>query len=97
MNYTVVWSQSAERLLADLWLQANQRDRPAIATAANEIDQWLRRDAHNLGESRPSDRRILLNSPLGVVFKVYRDDRLVRVLKVWRFRAGGALDVRAGN
>lgn len=90
MKYTVVWGQRAEILLADLWTRAEEIDRPAVTAAANKIDQSLQYNAHDVGESRPSGRRILLNSPLGVVFKVYSEDRLVRVLKVWRFRTGGS-------
>ena len=83
MRYTVLWTVTAERSLADIWL--NAQDRQLVADAANSIDHQLRYDAEERGESRESGRRILLAAPLGVKFRVVSDDRIVRVLHVWRF------------
>jgi hypothetical protein len=83
MKYTVLWIPNAERELADLWVDSG--DRGAIAGAANEIDRLLRIDPSHAGESRSHGRRILLVPPLGVTYEILEDDRLVRVLDVWRF------------
>jgi hypothetical protein len=84
MSYTVVWKPEAERRLAQLWLDA--ADRNAVTQAAHQIDQRLRIGPEDAGESRPGGRRLLLVSPLGVLFRVIPQDRLVRVLTVWQFQ-----------
>jgi plasmid stabilization system protein ParE len=81
MTYTVAWVPSAEQRLADIWLHAPDRDR--VTRAAHDIDQRLRRDPENDGESRSNGRRILISIPLGVIFRVFPQDRLVEVLTVW--------------
>jgi plasmid stabilization system protein ParE len=81
MTYTVTWVPSAEQRLADIWLHAPDRDR--VTRAAHDIDQRLRRDPENDGESRSNGRRILISIPLGVIFRVFPEDRLVEVLTVW--------------
>ena len=83
MSYTVVWLESAESELAAIWNDA--ADREHVALAANEIDLRVRIRPSVEGESRTGNRRILLVAPLGVTFEVEADDRLVRVLEVWRF------------
>ena len=84
VNYTVVWSEEAERELADIWSDA--ADRQGIANAANILDRELAYAPANLGESRPSGLRIAHCLPLGVSFAVSEEDRLVRVLAVWQCR-----------
>jgi hypothetical protein len=83
MNYTVLWLPDAEQELAALWLAAP--DRKVVTQAANEIDQRLRRNAPNEGESRPDGLRILLVAPLGVLFGVEESRRIVQVVQVWCF------------
>jgi hypothetical protein len=83
MKYTVVWIPDAEQELAAIWMAAP--DRNAVTAAAHIIDTLLREDPETRGESREHDRRVLLEAPLGVLFKVLPDDRLVRVLGVWHF------------
>jgi plasmid stabilization system protein ParE len=86
MRYTVVWKRSVEADLASIWLAAKDRD--AVTQAAREIDAALREDASSKGESRFGNKRILVMPPLGVDFSVVEDDRIVRVLTVWRIRTG---------
>ena len=83
MNYTVLWMPVAEQRLAAIWTSA--ADRNAVTQAAHAIDQALRTDPEQAGESRPDDVRILFERPLGVLFSVSADDRTVSVLSVWRF------------
>src|SRR5262249_26694098 len=58
----------AEARLASAWLRAI--DRKAISDAADKLDSQLRNNAHLVGESRESDRRIIHVSPIGAVFAV---------------------------
>lgn len=83
MRYTVVWSAQAERDLAQVWLEAEQRD--SITRAASEIEAKLSNNAANVGESREPDQRIVIAEPLGAVFEVLREDRIARVLFLWRY------------
>jgi len=85
VTYTVIWLKPAEAKLADIWLAADDRD--AIRRAVREIDRFLKAHPHTVGESRPAEKRILIAAPLCVIFRVYEDDRSVRVAGVWRLRA----------
>jgi hypothetical protein len=82
MNFTVTWLASAEDELATIWLEAPNRD--AITQAAAKIDHRLKKRPLDEGESRENGRRILIETPLAVVYRVDVDDRLVRVLQIWR-------------
>ncbi len=83
MTYTVHWLPEAEEELAAIWAQA--ADRQVSTDAADAIDQQLQREPYGQSESRDLDRRILLVSPLGVLFKVIPDGNIIYVLTVWRF------------
>ncbi|QDT66248.1 hypothetical protein V22_35130 [Calycomorphotria hydatis] len=83
MKYTVVWSPTAEAKLAELWLESN--DRADLTVAADRIDELLRRDAANVGESRSTVSRILIEPPLAILFDTSSDDRLATVWAVWRW------------
>jgi hypothetical protein len=84
MRYTVVWTIEAERRLAKIWLESNNK--ASVTDAANEIDRLLRDDPWACSEGRDIGMRILTVPPLGVMFRAYPDDRLVKVISVWRFR-----------
>jgi plasmid stabilization system protein ParE len=84
MNYTVVWKPEAERRLAEIWNQAT--DRNAVARATHVIDTILGSDPEAAGESREEGFRVLFQRPLGVMFEVSPDDRMVRVVSVWAFQ-----------
>jgi hypothetical protein len=83
MNYEVVWDIDAERELARIWLAS--RLRFAIRDVADQMDAALSRAPHQCGESRDEGHRILLVSPLGVLFQVDDNERQVRVLSVWNY------------
>ena len=82
MRYTVLWSPDAENDLAAIWLDAN--DRNAVTAAGDQIDAFLHQDAHLQGESRHGRLRILFIPPLAIDFEVIHDDRIARVLTLWR-------------
>jgi mRNA-degrading endonuclease RelE of RelBE toxin-antitoxin system len=83
MKFTVLWSPYSESKLARLWIQA--ADRRLISEAADKLDEQLGRNAESVGESRSGDRRIVHESPLGIIFSVNDQDCIVLVLDVWRF------------
>ena len=81
MTYTVIWKHSAERRLAELWVQTDSRR--AMTEAANQIDVWPKHAPGQVGESRPENRRILLEPPHGVIYEIENMDCIVNVLQVW--------------
>jgi hypothetical protein len=83
MTYSVEWLPDAEDELAAIWLNAD--DRPAVTFAANTIDRLLQTNPDAQGESRPNGRRILFCKPLGVLFRVFAQQRRVQVQHVWSF------------
>ena len=83
MNYSVQWTPYAEARLTELWLEANARGE--ITAVANRIDADLGARPLDVGESREQDRRIHLMAPLGVIYRIDSDQRIVHVLTVWRF------------
>lgn len=82
MKYTVVWKASAEAELAAIWSASS--DRSAISSAADSIDQILRNDPVLRGETYTRTTRVLPFDPLFVLYRVFEDDRIVRVLMVRR-------------
>jgi plasmid stabilization system protein ParE len=84
MTYTVLWRPTAERQLADIWL--NAADRAAVTASANWIDQQLRHDPANEGESRDGKTRIFFVPPLVIFFEVDEAGRTVYVRLVARSR-----------
>ena len=84
MTFTIVWDPDAEAELANIWV--NSPDRSAVTLAAYDLEQRLRRNPDQVGESRPNDRRVAFEPPLGLMFRVLDADRIVRVLNVWAFR-----------
>ena len=84
MKWTVIYRPSAKSELAELWLNAG--DKQTVTNAADAIDQILARDPSTAGESREEGMRILIEAPLAVVFDVRQDDRIAEVwhVKEWR-------------
>jgi hypothetical protein len=82
MKFTVNWLPASESELAELWLNAPERD--SVSRAAHIIDQLLESNPEEVGESRPEGRRIAFVSPLGVLFRL-KTASVVEVLHVWRF------------
>lgn len=78
MNYEVIWAATAERLLAECWLAA--ADRNAVTAAAALLDQLLAGRPLRFG--RPLDSSVHRNGSigcLGVEFEVIEDDKRVIV------------------
>jgi hypothetical protein len=56
--------------------------RDAVTKAASIVDDLLRDFPIEVGESRDLSRRILFEQPLGIIYSVDSQDRLVKVLRV---------------
>lgn len=81
MKFTVVWLPRAERELAELWERST--DRAGVTRAVDRTDRLLSSFPDRVGEGRPDQRRLLFDGPLGILFRVSEDDRLVQVISVW--------------
>jgi hypothetical protein len=81
-RYTVVWLESAQDELAELWTIA--RDRNAVTAAAHIIDVELSHDAATKGVEVSEGLRALSAPPLRILFTVDEGDRLVEVVRVRR-------------
>jgi len=81
----VEWLQIALDELTNLWIQADSTQRQAITRASQVVEQRLRSDPVNEGESRSGGRRITFVSPLVVRFQIEADDQTVTILHVRLF------------
>jgi hypothetical protein len=84
MKFTVIWRPEAEEELAQLWVDAS--DRNAIARAAISFDAALRRAPLDVGESQNEPTRLAFIDPFAFIFDVFPDDCRVLVKTVWRNR-----------
>jgi hypothetical protein len=81
MRYTVVWTNMARGHLANLWVQAT--DRQMVADAADRIDVALRDDPD--AKARPFGKFFVYeDQPLAVLLEIDPGDRMVRVFSVKR-------------
>jgi len=80
MKYTVVNAPVADHQLANIWLNAS--DRQSVANAFNRIESSLKHNAHLQGRQHPSGWRVIALPPLVVSFKFSENDRLVTILSV---------------
>jgi hypothetical protein len=79
--YTVVWLPDPLDRLAEIWMQA--ADRQAVRAAADRIDQRLRVDPDHQGVQLRG-KWYLIERPLAIQYVVRPDDRLVEVVQVRR-------------
>jgi plasmid stabilization system protein ParE len=82
----VTYRPSAENDLANIWL--NAVDREAVAHAADEIDRLLGSKPLDVGEARAGSTRIIIERPLTLLYEVFPDDCHVSVhaISYWRRR-----------
>ena len=78
--FEVLWTEEAERQLAEIWIRAGNRGE--ITTAVASVDKRLKSDPGKVGESREDFERILFAPPLIVRFEVFEADRRVHVLNL---------------
>jgi hypothetical protein len=78
--FDVGWVESAVFRLADSWLRADPTQRAAITAASHRIEQALRSNPLEAGESRDAERRIFIDDPLAVIYEVDESCKSVTVL-----------------
>jgi len=82
MKYTVVWTTTAENELAQIWLDAS--DRQQVSDAANRLERELKRDPIRSSTIRSDYFREMYLQPLVVRFNISEDDRRVTVVSITR-------------
>ena len=88
-RYTVTWVPNAQDELAQIWLDAP--DRQAVTAATHRIDRELAEDAPTKGTEVSEGLRELIVPPLKVLFTASEADRLVVVAKVHFLRPPSTL------
>ena len=78
--FRIRWEKRALNELTNIWTQANSIERKAITAASHLIDQRLRNEPNNAGESRSNGRRFFFEAPLTILFRVEADGVTVSVL-----------------
>jgi hypothetical protein len=84
--FRVRWKRVAVNQLARFWTQASSKDRHAITKACHRVEQCLKGHPLSQGESRPADKRVVFDAPLGVLFQIDSDRQEVLVLRAWFYR-----------
>jgi hypothetical protein len=79
-RYIVTWVESAQQELAQVWIDAPNRE--AVTAATHAIDKELVEDAATKGSELSEGLRELIIPPLRVLFLVREPDRLVEVCTV---------------
>jgi hypothetical protein len=82
VSYSVTWTPDAEQALANIWIDAG--DRNAVTAASHRLDLDLASDPFTRGIPRNSSvNRTATDLPLGIDYEIIEDDKKVRVLRVW--------------
>ena len=79
-QYTVIQPPWVENQLAELWLDAADRD--AITCAADQIERELRNGAESKGEQVDRNLRKFVVGPLWAYYTVHPDDCFVKVWSI---------------
>jgi hypothetical protein len=80
MNFRVEWLQSVEADLQTLWQRTEEID--ALTGYAEQIDKILARNPMDQGESRSQGIRVWIRRPLGVLYHVDDNIKLVRIRRI---------------
>ena len=83
--FSLIWDRATQSEFARFWLRADTIQRQAIARSIQRIILELSANPQSAGESRDRGRRILLEAPVGVLFKVDAKRMRVRILQIWEY------------
>ena len=86
--FSIYRSHTAQAPLRQAWEQGDDAFRQAICKASHFVDMRLRLAPGDEGESRAEEERILFQAPVGVLYQVDTDNKIVKILRSWAYRAG---------
>ncbi len=84
--YSVEKPLSAMAEVIQAWKQADGLMRSRIELAMLAVDRALQENPFRCSESREADARILMNSPLVVLFSVDVIEQTVRFIRAWIYQ-----------
>jgi hypothetical protein len=93
--FNIYRSEAALAPLSGVWERADATLREAIMAASRRVDQQLHVAPNEQGESRDDESRILFEAPLGIIYEVDEEKKLVRILRAWLYRCGISRGERA--
>ena len=79
-KWTVVWEESAEIKLGNIWFGTGQSSK--VTEASHQVDKALKTDPHRYGKALVEGLMVIERPPLRAIFTISDDDRLVRVLSL---------------
>jgi hypothetical protein len=79
MKYTVTWKPRALQQLADIWLEAT--DKETVSAAVARIDRHLEEHASS-SAAHLFGSKLIAARPLVVMYDVSHDDCLVQIVRV---------------
>lgn len=80
--FQIEWIDLATSSLAELWMKADSELRAEITSAIREIENNLKKDPSNVGESRRAGARVIVTFPLTVIFHVNVRTNVVLISEV---------------
>jgi len=89
MSFNLRWRPTARDELTRIWLDADSQIRKHITQSCHRLEESIQRSPFDVGESRTGDIRVAFDPPLGVLFRVDAQNRLARVIHVWRIALKG--------
>ncbi len=84
--FRVQWDQTALNERVTIWMAADSALRQRITACSHAIEQELRINPQEKGESRPEGERIIFPFPLGLLYEIDTEAFVVRVMHVWDIR-----------
>ena len=79
-KWTVVWEESAEIQLGNIWFGTGQS--PKVTEASHQVDKALKADPHRHGRALAEGLMVIERPPLRAIFTVSDSNGLVRVLSL---------------
>jgi hypothetical protein len=83
--FSIYRSQEALTSLRQTWENGDAAFRDRIVQATLDMDQLLSKEPSEQGEAREGRARVLLHAPVGILFEVDDDRKLVRILRTWTY------------
>jgi mRNA-degrading endonuclease RelE of RelBE toxin-antitoxin system len=80
VSYRIAYRRRAKEKLADVWM--NAADPNAVTAAINEVEDKLHRDPLTTGVSRPGGYRLVIEGPIGVLYRVDPQQKRVIIISV---------------
>ena len=79
------WDEKAYDALADIWVEITPEERDRVEASVKRLNQLLRDDPEQLGESRTGRIRVAIHAPLTLYFRSV-PGQTARLLHVRFFR-----------